>query len=401
MKVAWLCPYPINNLPEIRQLLKGNLSGMHPSSWIVTLSNELLNHKEIDLHIITLSNRTNKYIYQKIGHNFHVIPSGIPFIYKGFPSWLPIDRITFYKNIINKINGLLSEIKPDIVHGYGTEGPYGLTAVKSNFKHLISIQGIVNYIKYFEPSVTSSIQSKIEMKTVQSGSNYGCRTDWDKKFVRDLNPRAKIFHISEAIGDIFFKSVWDGIESNDILIVGSICERKGTEFLLNSIQTIIKNFPKLKFNFVGNGSEKFINKMKSLSKKLSIEKYINWIGYKNSLEIAKLLSNSRFYIHPSYIDNSPNSLLEAMAVGAPSIASAVGGIPSMVQGESIIKLFDINDKEDFISKVWNLLSNKELSFDISKRSKQFVQRNNKPEIVSKITVDIYNQIINSQILLEV
>ena len=52
---------------------------------------------------------------------------------------------------------------------------------------------------------------------------------------------------------------------------------------------------------------------------------------KNQLKkIVDSLLNSTFYVHVSHIDNSPNALCEAMLLGVPSIATYVGGIPSII-----------------------------------------------------------------------
>ncbi len=395
MKIVWLCPFPINSITNINNFIKTKLPQSHPSSWIVNLADEIKKNESTELNIVTVSSRINEIIEIKSDHNYYIIPNGLTFIKKGYPSFLPVDRLFGYRSLFYKIQKIIFKIKPDLIHAHGTEGPYGLTAVKFKNKHLISIQGIVNYLKIYEHGITSTIQSKLEIKTIQSALNFGCRTDWDKKFVHDLNPNARIFHMPEAINYNFINSSWNGIQSNNILIVGSICKRKGTEFLIQCIPSITKHFPKAKFIFVGSGNNNYIMKMKKLSKKLSIENSVNWLGVKDSSNIAKLLSNARLYILPTYIDNSPNSLLEAMGVGTPSIAARVGGIPSMVKDETLIRLFDMDNKDEFISKVLDLLSDNDLSINISNRSKQFVQKNNNPELVAKITLDVYNQILTA------
>ncbi|HOI30227.1 MAG TPA: glycosyltransferase family 4 protein [Melioribacteraceae bacterium] len=393
MKIAWLCPYPINNIPEIRRQLNGNPDFVHSSSWIVTLSNELINNQEIELHILNVSTRAPKYFYHKIGHHLHVIPSGIPFIYKGFPSWLPIDRITYYKNLVKKFNDLLKDIKPNIVHGHGTEGPYGFGAVNSGVNSIVSIQGIISSLFKYEPSVTSWIQARIEVNTIRSGSKFGCRTNWDKSFVKHNNKNAQIFYLPEAVGDIFLETNWNGMDSDDIIVVGTICKRKGTELLLRCVPEIIKHFPRLNFKFVGGGHIKYLRKMKSLASRLGVDKNIEWVGYRNPSEIARLLSRSRLYLHPSYCDNSPNSLLEALAVGTPSLASNVGGIPSMVKNNNIYNLFDINDPSDLIDKLIMMLTDKEGSISKSNKSKQIIKENNGSKIVAGITIETYKQIL--------
>lgn len=54
-------------------------------------------------------------------------------------------------------------------------------------------------------------------------------------------------------------------------------------------------------------------------------------GNMNAKQIADALSNSSVFVHPSFIDNSPNSLAEAMIVGTLCVATSVGGVQSMLE----------------------------------------------------------------------
>ena len=72
---------------------------------------------------------------------------------------------------------------------------------------------------------------------------------------------------------------------------------------------------------------KFYEKELNLNhKKLGIK----CIGFKNEQELKNLISTSDLFIHPSYIDNSPNSICEAQILGLPVIACNVGGISSII-----------------------------------------------------------------------
>jgi glycosyltransferase involved in cell wall biosynthesis len=66
-------------------------------------------------------------------------------------------------------------------------------------------------------------------------------------------------------------------------------------------------------------------------KKRSDSLGIHYPGKLNAQQLIENMLNADVFVHPSYIDNSPNSLCEAMMLGMPVIASYAGGIPSMVE----------------------------------------------------------------------
>lgn len=57
-----------------------------------------------------------------------------------------------------------------------------------------------------------------------------------------------------------------------------------------------------------------------------------FVGVLQEDQLKRELTGCDIYVHPAYIDNSPNSLCEAMIMGVPCIASYVGGIPSLIDG---------------------------------------------------------------------
>ena len=58
---------------------------------------------------------------------------------------------------------------------------------------------------------------------------------------------------------------------------------------------------------------------------------VHFIGQQNETQMKELYLSAQVYVVPSLIENSPNSLGEAMLLGLPCIASRVGGIPSMAE----------------------------------------------------------------------
>lgn len=395
MKIAWLAPYQINLLAQ-ELTTNRNIRG-HAASWIVNLSNELAKQNDIELHIIT---HTVAVPYsQEIKKNnitFHIIRYCFPFTKnKGFPPYMPLDKLTRYRGFIKNALRILEKIQPDIIHAHGTEDAYALTAYKSGLPSLISIQGIIAEINKISPSLSYRFQIPIERYTIKRNKNFGCRTDWDKSFILSNNKNANIFYVPEAISGVFFKYNWNPTDILSILFVGYLSKRKGIEILLHSIPIVKKRFPEIALKVVGTGSQKYLKYLKVLTRELNIEKNVIWYGSQNAEQIAEHLSKSTIFVLPTFIDNSPNSLAEAMAVGTPSIASRVGGVPSMINDGVDGILVEVGDAEELANKIIVLLQNKEMLTEISKNAKATALKRNLPEQVCKIVLNVYKEIINN------
>lgn len=118
------------------------------------------------------------------------------------------------------------------------------------------------------------------------------------------------------------------------------------------------------------------------------------LGYKDPEEVAELLKDTTIFVLPTLMDNSPNSLAEAMAVGVPCVASNVGGIPSMIEDNKTGCLFNLNDADDLADKMIMLLKNIKLQEHLHIASSDIAFERNTRKSVCDAAINIYNKIIH-------
>jgi len=395
IKICWVAPYPVNNLlPDLISLqFIPPTSGM----WLVNLSKSLVALENIELHIICNSSKIPyNQIIIKDNIIFHVFKYNL-FSSFGFHKWLPLNRITWYKKIVKKYISEINNIKPDIIHAHGVEEMNTLPVLQCNYPHIISIQGIIHEIIKVSPSIQYFCQLPIEKECLKKGVNFGCRTEWDKNYVTSQNRNAIIHYMPEAIAPCFFEKKWKGYANiRNLVFVGSLLKRKGIETLIDAVILLIKDFSDIKITVIGNGKRKYVEYIKHKLIKFKIIDNFEFKGFLNSNQIADILSKSGIYIHPSYIDNSPNSLCEAMAVGMPVVASKVGGIPSLVSHETNGLLFEMKNINELYQNIKQIFNDEKLAKRISNQALIDAYQRHFPNNVAKQTLDIYNKIINQE-----
>jgi len=120
--------------------------------------------------------------------------------------------------------------------------------------------------------------------------------------------------------------------------------------------------PNIRINIAGYG--KYLEKISRSIK----DKRINFLGRRE--DINKLLANSDVFVHITFLDNLPISILEAMAAGKPIIASDVGGISEMLPSEEVVR----NNKFDLLFKFKRIISSVEYRKKLIKRNLLIVQK---------------------------
>lgn len=394
MKVVWLAPYPINKIPSLK-VKKNNKQDR--GTWLVNLLFELQKRSDIEIHLITYTaNIPYSQTIQFHNCTFYIIKHTVPIINKGYPSYFRLDILLNYKKVSSEIIKIINKINPDLIHAHGTENAYSMIVSKlKQYPNVTSIQGLICELIKIESNPYYRFQKRIELYSIKNNKNFGCRTSWDKNFIQEVNKNAKIYYLPEAINNIYFSSKWKFIEDPVIIFIGTIIKRKGIEDLINILPFLKNDFPKINLKIIGSGNKDYISYLQSHSKELGVDSNIIWLGFLSPEQISNEMLNSKVYVLPSYSDNSPNSLCEAMAIGIPSIAYKTGGIPSLIDNYINGILVETGNIENLKIEIKKVLSEKSLSIQLSNGANEKAKSRNFPPAVAESTFKVYTEIIKN------
>ena len=104
---------------------------------------------------------------------------------------------------------------------------------------------------------------------------------------------------------------------------------KGLDNLLLAAHEVLASRPPnadVRFVFAGQGGE--LERLRAMSRELKIDDRVHFLGHVQ--DVPGLLAASDLFCYPSLADGLPNAVVEAMAMGLPVIASAVGGVPELI-----------------------------------------------------------------------
>jgi len=101
---------------------------------------------------------------------------------------------------------------------------------------------------------------------------------------------------------------------------------KGLHYLLEAAARVLEQVPRARFVVIGDGAERA--RLEARSRALGLGAAVRFLGTRH--DIPALLAAADIYVHPSLFEALPVSMLEAMAVGLPVVATRVGGVPEIV-----------------------------------------------------------------------
>jgi len=119
-----------------------------------------------------------------------------------------------------------------------------------------------------------------------------------------------------------------GVSKDTVLVgtVGRVNYNKGQEVLIKAIPHILKKTSNFKVVIVGDGEK--LEACKTLAKDLGVEEFVHFTGFRR--DIPNIQAALDIYTLASVKGEMfPNSILEAMAMGNPWVASNLSGIPEI------------------------------------------------------------------------
>ena len=115
------------------------------------------------------------------------------------------------------------------------------------------------------------------------------------------------------------------------------------------------------------------------------------MGYVGSeRQIVDIYNASDVYVLPSLGDNLPNTIMEAMACGVPSVAFRVGGIPEMIDHQKNGYLAKYRDADDLAAGIHWVLDEADAD-EVSRQCLQKVGASYSQRTVAMKYIEVYNQ----------
>ena len=345
MKVLWVTNL---ELPDIAQRFgrKYNTGG-----WLNTVSQQLGRIGTVDLYVASPCSGNT---------------------YKG----IGIKDITYYsfkEKSKENLKEIIMEVEPDIVHVWGTEFEHSyniifiLQSLEMIEKTVVSIQGIVSvigkyhYITSLQQNVIKSrtlaefffrnvylniedqqkhmiLQGKKEIEILKKIKYCIGRTDFDKAYVKQINLNIQYFHCNETLRENFYNKKWkcSNCKKHTIFFGQSYYPVKGFHVFVEALAIIREKYPDVEVKVIGKNVFKneclkdvlvkrsYPSYIKKLILKYGLMKNIKWLGQQDEGQMVEQYLNANVFVSASVIENSSNSIGEAMLLGVPIVASDVG-----------------------------------------------------------------------------
>jgi len=174
-----------------------------------------------------------------------------------------------------------------------------------------------------------------------------------------------------------------------ILFVGRLEYVKGVDVLLEAFACLPDN---CKLLIAGDGSQR--KALETLAGRLQVHDRVEFLGFRT--DVQRLMTSVDCVVLPSRWEGLPMVLLEAMAVGAPVVASAVGGIPEIVEHEVTGWLVPPEDPMRLAYALKGVLKDRAKSHYVGEKARKRIIESYSVETVAKRTISLYWEVLHDK-----
>jgi len=174
----------------------------------------------------------------------------------------------------------------------------------------------------------------------------------------------------------FKKRALSSKENIYLLSVGRLIEKKGIEYVIHAINSLIKTYPQMRYIIVGDGSSR--KKIEQLITQLKLQSYIKVVGWETQEEVIEMLYRAHIFVSPSItskggIQDAPiNALKEAMLTGLPVISTYHGGIIELVDNDVSGLLVPERDTVSLAKSIAHLIEHSKQWYAMGKAGREKV-----------------------------
>jgi len=215
-------------------------------------------------------------------------------------------------------------------------------------------------------------------------------------------PETKIHHIPNGVLPLLVKKT-ESNETVNVITTVRLDRQKGIDILLKAWSKLVAQEKNIKLSILGQGHLE--TELKNMAKSLEIDDSVKFFGVVNDPE--NYLRKSEIFVLPSRAEGMSNSLLEAMCIGLPCVATNIsgnkelisdGGSESVSNGEFLVGprgiLVNPDDVEGLSKAILYLIRQPERREVLGEKARIFIHQNYSIDIIAERYIALYQQLLD-------
>ncbi|ULQ57946.1 glycosyltransferase family 4 protein [Flavihumibacter rivuli] len=348
--------------------------------------------KDIQVRLLTLNNEVAKDTVVRLNEQVDIK-------YCNYGS-IPSKALSYLVRGSGILKRNIEEYNPDIVH-YQIGGFFLFTTLGGYLgrKSVLTVHGIPSHEARIQPTLKGKLTYYLYAWVNDRLAPFHtiCISKYSKALMgQDRMDQFPIIY--NAVNEKFFAIPPRQEHANRLLYVGVINDRKNILLLLEALADLTGQGKVFQLDVIGGfaKNDPYELKVKKFIADNNLERVVKLHGWKPQDELPGFLADADIFILPSKQETLPVAIEEAMAASRCVIASAVGGVPEMVEDGVSGFLFESGSKDALVSVLEKVYNNDALLDRVGKAAHEQAIAKYAPTTVAEQTIGYYKQVLSSR-----
>jgi len=288
----------------------------------------------------------------------------------------------------------LRALQPDLANAH--TGQYAFAALRAGARTIYTIHGVARrelrcaanwkqalelvVASYYDRSVISRIDEIIAISPYIE-REYRSRT------------QARFHPVDNPVGGEYFQADVREVRGR-VLFAGTIGPRKRPTLLVEAFRKVVSLAPEAHLHMAGPpAGDAHLRRMKRKISDHRLQGRISYLGLLGRQAMLREYSECAVLVLPSLVETAPVAILEAMAAGRPVVATAVGGVPDLVEDGATGFLVAPDDCASLADRILRLLKDDDLRANMGRRAREIALKRFQRDRVAARYREIYRDVL--------
>ena len=177
-----------------------------------------------------------------------------------------------------------------------------------------------------------------------------------------------------------------------VLFVGHVRPLKRQEDAIRAVAQLARVLPDIRLGIAGNTyDQSYFEMLQALVEELGVAEHVEFLGVRK--DIPALMQTASALILCSTMDALPLTVLEAMTVGVPVVASAVDGNKELIKDGHSGFLLQVGDVAGYADRLQQILTQPDLAQRLAQNARQNVETKFSAPMMVKGIAAVYEELI--------
>lgn len=323
----------------------------------------------------------------------------------GLENRLSLTNLTYLIRQAFQLIQMGIRLRPRVVHIQTTSGlSFWKTAVFIFISKLFRMRTIAHLhggmFKKFYREKNSYIQDTIRRNLHRADMIIALSNNWKDFLIEEVEQNLSVEVVSNTVDPTFAQVIEVGRTAppqptKTILFMGNLGQHKGVYDILKAVPLVLEKHPEVHFVFAGEEGKKGEKaEIDQRCREMGLGEYVQFPGLVTGQAKLELFQQATLFVLPSYIENLPYVLLEAMSVGLPVVTTPVGAIPEIIENGQNGYLIQPGDHRALADRIIQLLDDPERRAQMSKENIKAIKMRFLPDTAMRQISDIYHKLIS-------